>query len=131
MAGSEDEWKFLCVVRGYHVYKYVWDPLQKLFNHRWMFFRGMPNFLSSVGRTPWYRTTRCFCFTVHWYRIDLTFVGSSPSAGTCGVTWRERYSLCFLAYGHWHCFRAGAFSGLPIGRLTVFSLSVDQKEAAT
>ena len=26
MAGSEDVWKLLCVVRGYHVYKDVWDP---------------------------------------------------------------------------------------------------------
>ena len=26
MAGSGDVWKLLCVVRGYHVYKYVWDP---------------------------------------------------------------------------------------------------------
>ena len=25
MAGSEDEWKVLCVVRGYHVYNDVWD----------------------------------------------------------------------------------------------------------
>ena len=23
----------MCVVRGYHVYKYVWDPSQKLFNY--------------------------------------------------------------------------------------------------
>ena len=22
----EDEWRFLCVIRGYHVYKDVWDP---------------------------------------------------------------------------------------------------------
>ena len=22
----EDEWRFVCVVRGYHVYKDVWDP---------------------------------------------------------------------------------------------------------
>lgn len=26
MVGSEDEWKLLCVVRGYHVYRDVWDP---------------------------------------------------------------------------------------------------------
>ena len=86
MAGSEDQWKLLCVGSGYHVYRYVWDLSQKLFNHRWMFFHGMPNFLSSMGRTPWYRTTRCFCFMVQWHRIDLTFVGSSPSADTCGAT---------------------------------------------
>ena len=60
MPGSEDEWKLLCVVKGYHVYKYVWDPSQNLFNHCWIFFRGMPNFLSSVGQTPLYRTARCF-----------------------------------------------------------------------
>ena len=37
MAGSKDEWKLLYVVRSYHVYKYVWELSQKLFNHRWMF----------------------------------------------------------------------------------------------
>ena len=26
MAGSGDVWKLLCVVRGYHIYKDVWDP---------------------------------------------------------------------------------------------------------
>ena len=26
MAGSGDEWKVLCVVRGHHAYKDVWDP---------------------------------------------------------------------------------------------------------
>ena len=26
MTGSEDEWTLLRVVRGYHVYKDVWDP---------------------------------------------------------------------------------------------------------
>ena len=25
MAGSEDEWKILCVVRGYHVYSDMWN----------------------------------------------------------------------------------------------------------
>ena len=47
---------------------------QKLFNHRWMFLRGMLNFL-SVGRTPWclaYKTTRFFCFSVYWRRMDFT-----------------------------------------------------------
>ena len=46
MAGSKDEWKLLYVVRGYHVYKYVWDLSQKLFNHRWMFFHGN---ITSMG----------------------------------------------------------------------------------
>ena len=109
MAGSEDQWKLLCVGSGYHVYRYVWDLSQKLFNHRWMFFHGMPNFLSSMGRTPWYRTTRCFCFMVQWHRIDLTFVGSSPSADTCGATWMFSLSSCvwpLLSSGHF-------FPGLP------------------
>ena len=22
----EDEWRFVCVVRGYHIYKDMWDP---------------------------------------------------------------------------------------------------------
>ena len=26
MAGSQDEWKLLCVVQGYDVYKNAWDP---------------------------------------------------------------------------------------------------------
>ena len=122
MAGSEDEWKLLCVVRGYHVYKYVWDPSH---NHRWMSFHGM---LSSVGQTPCYRTTRCFCFMVHWHRIDLTFVGSSPSGGTCGATWT--FSL-FVFLRLAIAFKWALFLGLPIGLLTVFSLSVDLKEAVT
>ena len=101
MADSEDEWKLLYVVRGYHA---VWDPSQKLFNHRWIFFLAMPNFL-SVGRTQWYRTTHHFCFTVHWHRMHLTFVCSSPSTGTCGATWTFSLSC--------HCFRADAISGSP------------------
>ena len=26
VAGSEDKWKLLCMVRGYHFYKHIWDP---------------------------------------------------------------------------------------------------------
>ena len=119
VAGSENEWKLLCVVRVYHVCKYKWDLSQKIFNHRWMFFRGMPN-LSSVRRTPWYRPMRCFYYMVHWQRIHLTFVGSSPSTGICGATWT------FLASGH--CFQAGAFSGSHHMSLDhLFSLCVDLK----
>ena len=113
--------------RGYHVYKYVWDLSQKLFHHRWMFFHRMPSFL-SVGRTLWYRTTRCFCFTVHWHRIDLTFVCSSPYAGTCGAI-NLNILLVFLHLAI--AFERVLFLGLPIGHLTVFPLSIDLKEAAT
>ena len=81
MPDSEDEWKLLCVVKGYHVYKYVWDPSQNLFNHCWMFFRGMPNFsvqwdelcgteqraalLHSALASN--RLDICGLFTISWY----------------------------------------------------------------
>ena len=57
-------------------------------------FSRNAEFVSLVGRTPWYRTMCCFCFTVHWHRIDFTFVGSSPSADTCGATWTSSLSSC-------------------------------------
>ena len=37
--------------KGYHVYRYVWDPSQKFFNHRWMFFREMPNQVPQFSGT--------------------------------------------------------------------------------
>ena len=61
--------------------KYVWDMSQKLFNHRWMFFRGMPNFLKF-----------CLLASGHYFRVGtlseyphrllerlLTFRGSEGS----------------------------------------------------
>ena len=75
------------------------------------------------------QATRCFCYTADWHRIHLTFVGSSPSADTCDAYLDVLLVFLRLAI---NCFRAGAFSGSPpVGRLTVFSLSVDLKEAAT
>ena len=64
----------------------------------------------SVGRTPWYRTTHCFCFTVHWHQIDLTFAGSLPSAGTCRATWTFSLSSCVWPL----LFEVAPFPGLPI-----------------
>ena len=72
-----------------YVYKYVWDPWQKLFNHRWMFFRGMP--VSGTNNNA-------------LLLLDIR-----------GLLTVSRYMWChldvLLASGH--CFRAGAFSGSP------------------
>ena len=94
--------------KGLHVYKYVWDPSHKLFNHLWMSFRGMPNFLSSL-------------------------VSNRPDI--CGLLTISRYMWCYLDVLLVFLrlaipFEWALFLGLPIGHLTVFSLSVDLKEAA-
>ena len=122
---NEDEWKLLCVVRGYHVYKYVWDSSQNLFNHHWMFFCGMPNFL-SVGRTPWYRPT---CAVLLHGALVLNTLDIR------GLLTISRYMWChldvllvFLCLAI--AFERALFPGLPIGHLTIFSLSVDLEEAA-
>ena len=51
----------------------------------------------------------------------------------CGLFTISRYMWCYLdvLLASGHCFWVDAFPGLTIGRLTVFSLSVDLKEAAT
>ena len=127
MAGSEDEWKLLCVVRGYNVYKVVLDSSQKLFNQRWMFFHGMPNIL-SVRQTLWclmYRTmsTCCFFFMVYWYRTDLTLVVSSP-AGT---------SIVFVSFflHAWPLVSSRRFLGLPKGRLAIRLLTFHGSEGSS
>ena len=59
------------------------------------------------------------CFTVHWHRIDLTFVGSSPPAGTCGATWMFLLPSCI-----WPLLLSGRFSGSfhrSLDRLLTFS----------
>ena len=111
--------------RSYHVYKYVWNLSQKLINHRWMFFRGMPNFLSFSG------TERCTAFASRCTGINRLDI--------CGLLTISRYmhvvlrghSPCLLASGHcflsWHLFRVSPYTG----RLTVSSLSMDLKEATT
>ena len=70
--------------------------------------------LSRNAKFPQFRGTNYVVqnnalFLLHgdWHRIDLTFVGSSPSADTHVVL--PGRSPCLLASGHW--FRAGAFFG--------------------
>ena len=82
---------------------------------RCMFFRGKPNFL-SVGQTPWYRTTRCFCYTVDWHQIHLTFVGSSPSADNLVRTLAFSLSSCvwpLIAFERAHSKKGGSFPEFP------------------
>ena len=101
-AGSDDEWKELpCLqIRVESVTKAHQPPL---------------NVLSRNAKFPqfqWYRTMHCFCFTVHWHQIDLTFVGSLPSAGTCRATWTFSLSSCVWPL----LFELAPFPGLPIYR---------------
>ena len=126
MAGSEDQWKLLCMGSGYHVYRYVWDLSQKLFNHRWMFFRGMPNFLSSVGQIlSVCGTEQRAAGALASNRLDIR-----------GLLTVSRYIWCYLdvllvLLRLAIAFERALFPDLPICRLTIFSLSVDLKEAAT
>ena len=123
MAGSEDQWKLLCVGRDYHVCRYVWDPSQKLFNHRWMFFREMPQFNGTNSSTE-----QCAAFAhgaLATNRLDIR-----------GLLTISRYMWCYvdvllvflrLAIA----FEWALFPDLPIGRLTINSLSVDLHEGSS
>ena len=108
MAGPEDEWKLLCMGRGYHVYKYVWDLSQRLFNHRWKFFRGMPN------------------FSVQWDKLSGTEQRAAFASWCTGIeytghSWALHHQQIHVVLpGHSPCLLASSGHGL-----TIFSLSVD------
>ena len=110
MADCEDEWKLLW---GYHVYKVMLDPSRKLFNHGWMFFRGMPSVL-SVRWTRWCLTYKAVlikraALSSRCTGIERTWHSWAPhhQQVVCMVL-----VVCSCMQGH--CFRAGVFCmGLP------------------
>ena len=72
-----------CVVRGYHVCKDEWDPSQKLYNHHWMFFHWMANFLSGTNSmVSSIQNNVVLSGSPHWLldRLLVTFCGSEGSS---------------------------------------------------
>ena len=119
MAGSKDEWKLLYVVRGYHVYKYVWDLSQK---HVFSWNAKFPQFsgTNSVVQTN-------VLFLLHGALAKNTLDNR-------GLLTISRYMWCHLdvvlVFLHLAiAFERALFPGLTTGCLTVFfSFFVDLKE---
>ena len=123
MAGSEDEWKLLCVVqiRVGSVTKALQPPL---------------DVLSRNAKFPQFSGTN----SVIQNNVLLLLHGALASnrLDIRGLLTISRYMWCYLdvllVFLSLHLaivFERVLFPDLSIGRLTVFSLSVDLKEAAT